>query len=683
MGERKIEKTYCRMCGTICGIDVHVEDGKVVEIEGMEEHVASRGRTCIKGSSGATWINLPQRLKKPLKKTENGFVEIELEQAMDEIAERMQAIQEQYGKRAIGVWKGEGIGFCQQEELYRRFIHAIGSPNYFSNDTQCYAGRYIGFNLVYGTWPAADYDNSKLIVNWGTNAPVAHSDWTQQMNKARANGGKFVTIDTKYNESARISDLYLQPKPGTDGALAWGVIRELIVRDAVNHDFINKYTVGYEDLKAYAQSFTPEFVEAETGIKQEQLFALVELFISQAPHITSWVGTGLEHQENGVNNTRVATYIDALMGAIDIKGGMLCTEGFGPSHLELNDEIPLKHLEPIGADKHPVIYDMRGECDTLTLMDAILTEKPYPMKGLILSAANPVLTNARADKVIDAFKQLDLLVVKDIMMTETAELADYVLPAASYLEREELHYQSTFQCVTLSKKVVDFGLQNEYDFLKGLAERLGAGKYFPWADEHALNEWLVEPTGVSLETIRQYPGGYNYKPITYKKYEVKAQKGEKSFNTPSGKIEFTSDYVASFGYDALAVYKRPRYLAEDNAFKYLLMTGARKHMYFHGRYRDIPQINRACPEAEIEMHPVDAQALGVVTGDRVRVTSRIGSLEIKVLVLHEKEIHPGSVQITHGWKDANVNLIMPDDRRDPISGFPALKSVEVNIEKIS
>lgn len=683
MAERKLEKTYCRMCGTICGIDAYVEDGKVVEIEGMEEHVYSRGRTCIKGSSGATWVNLPTRLKKPLKKTENGFVEIELEQAMDEIAEKIKQIQDKYDTKSVGVWKGEGIGFCQQEELYRRFIHAIDSPNYFSNDTQCYAGRYIGFNLVYGTWPAADYDNSKLIVNWGTNAPVAHSDWTQAMNSAREKGAKFVTIDTKYNESARISDIYIQPKPGTDGALAWGIIRELIAREAVNYEFINNYTVGFEALKEYAQSFTPEFVQKETGVETEQLFDLVQLFIDNAPCVTSWVGTGLEHQENGVNNTRVATYIDALMGAIDVEGGMLCTEGFGASELTIYHEKPLHGLQTIGADKHPVIYDMRQEGDTIGLMDAILTEKPYPMKALLVTAANPVLTNARADKVIEAFKSLELLVVKDLFMTETAELADYVIPAASYLEREELHYQGRFHCVMLSKKVTDFGLQNEYDFLKGLADRLGAGKYFPWENEHALNEWLVAPTGISLEEIRTQPGGYQYKPLSYKKYQTKAEAGQKPFNTPSGKVEFTSEYLAGFGYEPLAIYKRPRYLEEKTEFNYLMMTGARKHMYFHGRYRNIPQINKAYPEGEIEMHPIDAEVLGVKTGDRVSVTSRIGSIEIKVLILDKKEIYPGSVQITHGWKDANVNLIMPDDRRDPISGFPALKSVEVKIEKIS
>ncbi len=684
MSELKTYKSICRMCGEGCGIEVRVRDGKVEKIVGNKEDPVNCGRICIKGSSAATWVNLENRLTKPLKKTENGFVEIELEQAMDEIAEKLLAIQKKYGDNAIGVWKGEGIGFAQNEELARRFIHAVGSPNYFSNDTQCYAGRYTAFNLVYGCWPQADLRNSKLVILWGTNPPAAHSYWTQQINDARDKGAKLVVIDTKYTEIARQADIYVNVKPGCDGVLAWGVIREMLERGVVDYDFVEKFTLGFDELKAYAQTFTKDYVAQYCEIDGEVISQIVDLLDAARPHITSWPGTGLEHQQDGVNSVRATTYVDVLAGAIDQKGGMLVTQGMKINNLEIYDEKPLLDLKPIGADTHPVLYHMRKECHTLELMDQILSEKPYPFKGLVMSAANPALTNANTGKVLEALSKLELLVVKDLFLTETAELADYVLPAASYLEREELHYNAAGHYVFLSTKTSDKGLQTEYELFKGLADRMGAGSYFPWKNDHELNEWLIEPSGLTMEQLQNNPSGVRHTEIEYKKHERKLAAGEKPFNTPSGKVEFTSEILKQYGYEPLGKFTYvPDYIAKpDAAYPYLMMTGARKPMFFHGRYRNIEQLRKAVPHGQIEMHPTDAAKLNVVTGDRVRVTSRKGSIEIDVLVMNEKEIHPGSVQITHGFKHENVNLLTDDDVRDPISGFPALKSVMVNIEKI-
>jgi anaerobic selenocysteine-containing dehydrogenase len=683
MAVKEIKKSCCRMCGMLCGIDVHLEDGKVVAIEGNKEYLANRGRICIKGSSGLTQLYHEDRLKKPLKKTENGFVEIELEQAMDEIAAKMEELQEKYGTQSVGVWKGEGTGFAQQEELARRFAHAIKTPNYFSNDTQCYAGRYISYNLTYGTWPAADFRNTKLAVIWGTNAPASHSYWTQDINYARENGAKLIVIDTMYTEMARVSDLYIQIKPGTDTVLAWGIINRLISEDIIDMDFIEKYTHGFEELKEYSKDFTEEYVYEYTGVTKEQLDEIISYYKTATPNVSSWCGTGLEHQMNGVNNVRSVNYIDALIGAIDVPGGMVTLDGFGPSHLEIELEEELVE-KAIGRKEYPVLYGMRGECHTLLLMDQILSEKPYPFKGLVMTAANPVLTNANSTKVVEALKALDLLVVKDLYMTETAELADYVIPAASYLERSELQYNGINQIVKLTEKVVDFGLQNEYDFFKGLADRLGASDTIPWENEEALNRWLVEPTGMSLEELAEHRDGYQFKPLTYGKIQKKFEDGEKVFATKTGKIEFTSEYLRDMGYDALAKYNSaPSYIENpEEEFPMILMTGARKVMYFHGRYRNIPQINKVMPEGIVEIHPKDAVNLGILDGEKIKVETAHGSIEIKAKVVHEKEIYPGSIQITHGFKKSNANVLIGDGDRDPISGFPALKSAKARIVKL-
>lgn len=688
MSDRKSFATTCRMCGTLCGIIAHIEDNKVVEIEGDPNHICNKGRTCIKGSSAVTWLNRPDRLYKPLKRDGAGnFREIPLEQAMDEIAAKLLEIQKKYGPNAIGIWKGEGIDFAQQEHLARRFAHAVGTPNYFSNDTQCYASRHIAFYLVYGCWPLADYPHAGLIINWGTNAPISHSHWMQAINEGRERGAKLMVVDTRYTEIARQADIYVQIRPGTDGALAWGIINEMIRRDIVDHHFIDNFTVGYDKVVEYAREFTPERVTEITSVPRETIMRVADEIAAARPRIASWAGCGLEHHVNGVNNIRTITMIDALAGATDRKGGMRIPMGFGLQELTLYKEKPLMELDPIGAKKFPVLYEMRQECHTGMLMDQIISGKPYPFKGLVMTAANPVLTNANSAKVRKALSSLELFAVKDLFITETAAMADYIIPAASYLEREEMFFNGSLRAAFITGKYLDYGLQTEYEFMKGLAKRMGASEYFPWKDDHELNEWLLKPTGYTTADLHTAPGGFIFGENPYEKHEAKLAAGEtRFFDTPTGKVEFYSAHLEAKkipGIDGIPKYHAPHQLADpDPEYPILLSTGARKQKYFHGRYRNIPQLYKAEPHGRLEMHPNDAAALGIKDGDKVRVTSRIGSFETTAQIMHPKEIFKGSMQHTHGFVDENVNEITYDDVSDPISGFPVLKSIQVKVEKI-
>jgi anaerobic selenocysteine-containing dehydrogenase len=665
------------MCDDHCGINVYFDGTKIVDIDGIKDHYWNKGRLCVKGRAGVDLVYAPDRILKPLKKTQSGWQEIGLEQALDEIAQKTRDIQKIYGDGSMCVWKGEAIGFAQQEGLYRRFIHALGSPNYFSNDTLCYAGRHIGYSTVVGVFYQSDFANSKCILMWGSNAPHAHPNVTQKIMAARKNGAKLIVIDPRLSVIARKADIFAQLKPGTDGALAHGIIRRLIEMDACDEAFINQYTIGFEKLKAYAQPFTPEMVEQETGVSTNTLNRICDCIARNRPQVTGYVGNGLEHHENGVNNVRAVACIDGIIGSFDTKGGSLLPEPPNLNKLTLYQEMPLKHIAPIGADDYPALYDLRRECHSMMAMDTILSGKPYPLKGMILSGANPVLTNPNSAKVSQALGSLDLFVVRELFMTETAKLADYVLPAASYLERTELHSHAMHQVITLTERLLSLPeVQDEYQFLHDLAHRLGIGEYFCWENEEELNQWLVEPLGVPLEEIKAHPEGYRYQIKRYQKYR------SEPFKTASGKLDFASAYLKDLGYTELPEYQSPAYLAEPKeAFPFTMITGARKLMYYHSRNFNIERFRTAVPAPEIEMHPLDAQELDVNQNDIVNVTSSIGSIQIPVKITSPNEILPGVVQITHGWQEANVNLITPDHITDPIDGFPAIKSVEVFIEK--
>ena len=675
---RQVFQTLCRMCDDHCALNVYMEEGRVVDIDGYKEHPWNRGRLCSKGRAAVDLVYHPDRLWKPLKRTASGWQEIPLEQALDEIAERLRGIQKRYGERSIGVWKGEAVGFAQQEEMARRFVHAIGSPNYFSNDSLCFNGRWIGYTVVHGAWSVPDYEHTRLVLLWGANPPHAHPNMTQMIMRARRRGAKLVVLDPRLSAVARQADLHAPVRPGTDGALVWGLIRALLERGAYDRELVENHSVGFPALEAYARAFTPEAVERETGVPAALVGEIAAALAKAAPAVVNYVGNGLEHHENGINNIRAIAYLDTLLGALDRKGGNRLAEGFPTRRLTLYQERPLTELGPIGAERFPVLYGLRQECHTMTAMDTILSGRPYPLKALLLTGANPAMTNPNTEKVRRALAALELLVVRDLFLTETAQLAHYVLPAASFLERSELHVHAMFQVVTLTKKLLSFpGVQDEYQFWHDLARRLGAGEFFPWKDEEELTRWLLEPTGVSLEQLAGHPQGYPYRSIRYEKWR------EAPLHTPSGKVEFTSQYLKGLGYPELAEYQPPSYRSSpDPAYPFVLVTGARKLLFYHSRFQNIERFAKTGRNPEMEMHPADAARLALADGERVRVRSRVGAIELPVTVTAPNEILPGTLQITHGYRQANVNLLTHDDVFDPISGFPLMKAIQVQVESL-
>jgi len=226
-------------------------------------------------------------------------------------------------------------------------------------------------------------------------------------------------------------------------------------------------------------------------------------------------------------------------------------------------------------------------------MDYILGKGEYPLRGLIATGANPVLTNPNAKKVAKAFASLELLAVRELFLTESAKLAHYVLPAASFLERSELHYHAHHQRVTLTTKVLDIpGVQDEYTFWQDLAHRLGFGeRYFPWENEEEVNRAILEPTEIALEELKKHPEGYVYKPLRYKKCQ------DRPFPTPTGKFQFSSQYLKELGYPEVSAYTPPRYVSHPNKESpFVLITGARKYLFYHSRYRNIARFRTAIPQ---------------------------------------------------------------------------------------
>ena len=673
--------TLCRQCDMHCGLTVRVGSGRIAAITGLASHPQNRGRICAKAVAARELVYHPDRLVQPLKRQPDGlFVPISLHRALDEIAEKMIAVRQRCGAGSVGVWTGEAVGFDQQADYARRFIHAFGSPNYFSAESVCFASRYIAAFLVQGFYTAVpDFAHADLIVLWGINPQVTHRPYWMWIEEAVKNGARLIVIDPRRTEAARRADVFAKIRPGTDGALAWGIANRLIETGGYDRAFVDAHTVGFESFARYAGRFTPDRVRALTGIPAKQVENIAQMITRSMPRVVHAPGISTEHQVNGVNTVRAIACLSGLCGAIDAKGGEVCHESPGTRNLTLYDTIPLTDIGPIGAEKFPVLYGLRRECHSISAMDAMLDGRPYPLRAVLMTGANPVLSNPNSRKVARALSALDLLVVRDLFMTPTARLAHYIIPAASFLERSEIHCYPHLHRLALSRKVLEApGILDEYTFWRELAGRMGfANTYFPWSDETAVNRWLVEPTGITLAALADHPEGIGYAERTYNKF------AGRPLPTASGKFELSSGFLASHGYPALPEYLAPAGIPGKNApYPLVLITGARKSMYYHSRYRNIDRFRKAVPKAEMEIHPKDAHALEIGDGENVRVVSAIGRLVIRAKILDTDDILPGVLQITHGWESANVNLLTDDTETDPISGLPNMKVVRVRVEKL-
>jgi anaerobic selenocysteine-containing dehydrogenase len=672
--------TLCRQCDMYCGINVQVENGRLTKITGDKSHPVGRGKICPKGTAALEMIYHHDRILSPLKRMPNGqFKPIPYDQIIAEIADKISAIKVKLGARSIGVWTGEAIGFLQQEEYARRFSHALGSPNYFSAESVCYAARHIAYYLVQGYYPTCeDYANSSVILIWGANIEITHPPFMREVLEGKQKGAKIVVIDPRKTRTERHADLVVRIIPGTDGALVWGLINHLIRNGQYDAEFVRQYTVGFDDFRVYAEKFDPAYVSRETGVPVDTIRQLAELIARNVPRISQYVGISFEHQVNGVNVIRAVVSLGNICGSSDIPGGSPWPDYPDVRSLTLYDHLPLDDFQPIGAERFPLLYQFRKQCSSLMAMDYMLGQGDYPLRGCIISGANPVLTNPNSAKVKKALNSLDLLVVKDLFATETARLAHYIIPAASFLERSELHYYPYKHLAALTRKVIEFeGVRNEYDFWKDLADALGFGeRYFPWPDETAVNRWIVEGSGLDFQALEKHTWGVAYAPVRRRKFE------HSPFPTPSGKIELTTDVTTFRGLPSIPVYLPPRHrtgCGGDSTF--LLATGARSPFYYHSRYRNIERFQKRNPDPVVEINARDAERLRISNGEKVRIVSETGELVISAKIIKADEVLPGILQIGHGWDQGNVNLLTDDADVDPISGYPNLKHVVVRVEK--
>jgi anaerobic selenocysteine-containing dehydrogenase len=679
-----VVNSSCMLCVWDCGIKAHVEDGKLVKTEGLPEHPVSNGYVCPRGENLPAYVYSDSRLLYPYRRKNNTLERITWDQAFDICAENLTKVKEKYGAKSLAIFCGSvGVENIEVAAFAQRFKSAYNTPNLLSVENICYRLRILARQLTFGRYVGEDYRQAECMILWGHN-PDGSRKMLGDLIREKVANEKFelIVIDPKRTELAKLG-LHLQIRPGTDAALALAMLNVIINEDRCDKEFVENYTKGFPELKEHIQQYTPEWAADITGIPKEDIKVVARIFAqSKAPCILQGINT-LDQHRNGFQNSRLLALLQIIVGAID-KPGTWVTIPF----LRMADlRLPMEE-KPIGADEYPIFHSVWGRVSPYGIATlfpkAVLEGIPYPMKASIVTAANPLVTYPDSGLYRKAFEALDFRVSIDPFINETAELSDVLLPACTFLEKDSLGYvYGVVNCepyAMLRKKVIEPLGESRPDWWiwTELAKRMGLGEYFTWTSDEEVFDFLLEPSGIK-EELKNKLGVY-FAEKGYYQYKTKP------FPTPSKKIEIYSDTLKEYGYDPLPGYVEPAQspISTPELYKeypIILISGARQEEYAHSQQRNIPALRALNPEPLAEMHPATAQRYGLVDGEKVNISTKVGTVKMRLKT--NENMMTGVVTVPHGWGLANVNEITNVETREPITGYPDFKAILVRVEPAS
>jgi len=708
--------TVCGICPAGCWVTAGVDGGKLVSVEAQEGHPL--GMICKLGQHSPQIVYSPDRLRQPLRRTgvrgSGEFEPISWDEAMETVTMRLEETRQTHGPEACGIYTGRGSFDLALCDVYQpqdtavssasSVLFPFGSPNTFGVGALCYvAYAMIAPHVTMGGMLInmdSDLEQAELIVVWGANPatdspPLAH----HQIMAARERGAEIVVIDPRRNGTARESGAEWIPiRPGTDGALALGMIQVLIEEDLFDEKFVDEWTVGFDDLARYVQHFRPEAVEEITWVPAGTIRRLARR-IAGARGASPVMYTGLEYSDSGVQAIRATMVLWALAGQLDVPGGRVFRMRENTFPINRDGLVANPRVErAIGRDRFPVYSMYRGESHAISIPEAVLEKKPYAIRNLIVLGGSIITAWPRPDIWRKTLGSLDFLVTIDRQLTADSAYADIVLPATTgYENTSYVTYGSMFR---IRERLIEpvGEARNDLFILGELARRLGYGHLYPQSEEELLAH-VLDGSGVTPADVRA-AGGSVSRPTTmmqYKKWEKGGLRadGKPGFETPSGKFEIASSILAEHGYDPLPVYTEPRegpLAAPGLSREYPLVfnSGARVRTDFRSQHHGVEGLAGEAPVPRVTMNTADAAERGIEDGDDVYVATARGRQRFHAFVTDD--IVPGAIDANMGgggpvgpeaWRDCNVNELTDLERYDPISGFPVYKSLLCDVIPVS
>ncbi|MCL2883571.1 MAG: molybdopterin-dependent oxidoreductase, partial [Coriobacteriia bacterium] len=679
----EVKKSCCYFCHQNCGVLAYVKDGEVLEIEGDPAHPVSQGGLCCRGNIALKHLKHPDRINYPLKRSgqrgANQWEQITWDQAIQEIAEKLNAIKAESGAEAVATAGGT---LRTDDWARRRFMNLFGSPNGFHNALLCWIPTFMVETAISGWSPfETDLGTARVVVLWGYNPGASGMPSMRGYTDLKKAGLKIVVVDPRYSETAAHADLWLPLRPGSDTALALAMLQTILAEQLYDFDFVANWCVGFDELQEHMQQYTPEWAAPLTWLDPEQIRAAARLYANNKPGCIQWGCSADQLGSTAGAGMHARAIMRAVTGNLDCPGGDLMP---GPSQsyitdeeLEANDWLPEEQkAKQIGSDKFKLtswpgyqkIADTAkatwGKAPTAEWMceahgpsvfKAILTGRPYPVRALIVSATNPVNSYGDAPMVLKALQQVEFLVTCEYWMTPAALYSDYILPIAGALERPTIHnnYGVTDSLIASQRAIQPlFERRTDFDFWHALALATGQpAEMWPWETVEDAYYYVTYPLneygcvhGSYDEFVELYH--YYYPDLEYYKY------GEKGFATPSRRVELKSSILEELGYPALPTWTGFAESAESDPglaeqYPLVLTTGGGFMPYHHSEQFNIASVRFLRADPYFTINPLAAKKLRIKDGDWCYIETCRGRIRQRANV--EPSVDARVIYAQRGW----------------------------------
>jgi anaerobic selenocysteine-containing dehydrogenase len=627
---------------------ITVDDGVATKVEGAKDHPTTDGFLCTKVSRYLERTYSPQRVLYPMKrmgdKGKGIFARISWDEALETIAAKFKEIaRSSDGPQAIVPYSYAGtMGLVQSSSMDRRFFHRLGAS--LLDRTICASAGAAGYKATIGASIGTDpeqFDQAKLILVWGSNPVSSNVHLWPKIVEARRRGARLVAIDPYRSLSAEKCDEHLALLPGTDGALALGMMYVLVKEGLIDRDYIERYTLGFELLRERIEEYLPARVAAITGLSEESIVKLAREYGTTKPAAIR-LNYGMQRHAGGGMAVRTIACLPALVGAWrDAAGGiLLSTSGtFG--------------INTAALERPDLIWGNPRTINMSAIGDALLAEKHPPIRAIYVYNSNPVAVAPDSRKVIAGFSREDLFtVVHEIFLTDTTDYADIVLPATTQLEQFDVHKAYGHLYVLANNPAIaPLGeAKPNSEVFRLLAERMGfIEECFKDSDEEIARQAMSgdhpRMQGITLEALKERGWQRLNVPQPFAPF------AEGNFPTPSGKCEFYSESLKRQGIDPLPTYIPPResvQTAPALAEKYpLAIISPPAHNFLNSSFANLPSFIHAEKEPFLDIHPADARPRGIASGDRVRVWNDRGEFRLKARVTDRAR--PGVVVALSIW----------------------------------
>ena len=692
-------------CHDSCGVLMYVKDGKLCKVEGDPDNPMNQGRLCMRCLALPEVVNHKDRILYPMKRAKEDrgkdkFERITWDEAYDIIVTELNKIKEKYGPEAVIFTQGTGR---DSQGPSGHLAYSFGSPNWFIgflSGAACYMPRMSALSVVCGGPLVADcgqyrpdrYNNPEYVypecmVIWGNNPIVANADgffghWVIDVKK---HGAKLIVIDPRLTWLASKADIWLQIRPGTDDAMALGLLNVIINEDLYDHEWVDCWTYGFDALKERVQEYPVEEVAERCWVDADDIRAAARLYATSKPASVQW-GVGIDHSQNGVAAAHGILCLNAITGNIEKPGGQIFMGSLygvvGPQWCGgwgydlLTPEMQAKRL---GVSKYPMYDFGLLIASSEEVLSAIEDGVPYPVRGAVMQANNAITCmGADSHRVLRALNSLDFVSCADLFMTPTImACADVVLPVCTFPERIGYTGYAGTAFTPIVKAIEPLGeTKSDWLMMMELGKRFNPDTV-PWETEEEMYDDILKDANLTYKELCEE--GYVYPPYEYGKHEKGIFRGgQPGFGTPTGRIELYSTQMASWGLDPLPFAQEPPEspISTPELFEeypFVLTTGARHWNLFHSEHRQVESLRCMYDMPHVEINTEVAKEMGIKNEDWVWIENTQGRCKQKAKLV--ESIHPHVVNADHAWWfpegdpedlygmfDVNINNLTPQGK---------------------